>query len=465
MPSVTVKELREQAAPLVGEIRRMSDLVNSEKRDFKPEEKAAWDKANEEYNALAKRIATTERAEAVEAEQRQAGGDGKVGREDHDPRIEKRKKGEARAQATEKHRSLCFRAWAKCQYGVSLRDEERQACKAMRFDPRQQEMRLSMDSEKARRDMKRRALSVHPTQRAAVVAEFRANMSAQVPTSGGYLTAPASLSDAFETNLLAFGGVRNVATEFTTTSGEPFITPTVDDTANIGVQLGENLTIGSGVNPSFAQKVHYAYKFSSTPVLVPSEFLDDDQYDLETELGTMLGMRLGRATAPKYATGSGASTPEGIVTGAALGVTAATATAIKTDEIIRLIHSIDPAYRDQPGAGFLMHDSIVLAIRLLKDGEGRYIWQPGLDTGNPDKILGYSHNVCQEMDSSVASGKKTILFGLLPQYKIRRVNDVRMYRLVERYRDLDQDGFVCFIREDGKLIQAGTNPVKYLLQP
>jgi hypothetical protein len=67
------------------------------------------------------------------------------------------------------------------------------------------------------------------------------------------------------------------------------------------------------------------------------------------------------------------------------------------------------------------------------------------------------------MDSTVASGKKSLLFGQLSRYKIRSVGEMRMYRLEERYRDTDQDGFVAFIREDGNLLTAGTAPVKYLL--
>jgi hypothetical protein len=52
----------------------------------------------------------------------------------------------------------------------------------------------------------------------------------------------------------------------------------------------------------------------------------------------------------------------------------------------------------------------------------------------------------------------------LSKYYIRRVNEVRIYRLEERYRDNDQDGFVAFVREDGNLMDAGTAPVKYLQQ-
>jgi HK97 family phage major capsid protein len=63
-----------------------------------------------------------------------------------------------------------------------------------------------------------------------------------------------------------------------------------------------------------------------------------------------------------------------------------------------------------------------------------------------------------------ATATKSLLFGVLPRYKVRRVRDVRMYRLTERYRDTDQDGFVAFMRLDGKLLNAGTCPVKHLLQ-
>jgi hypothetical protein len=41
---------------------------------------------------------------------------------------------------------------------------------------------------------------------------------------------------------------------------------------------------------------------------------------------------------------------------------------------------------------------------------------------------------------------------------------VRVRRLVERYADIDQIGFVAFMRSDSKVLNAGTNPLKYLIQ-
>jgi hypothetical protein len=39
----------------------------------------------------------------------------------------------------------------------------------------------------------------------------------------------------------------------------------------------------------------------------------------------------------------------------------------------------------------------------------------------------------------------------------------RLRRLDERYAEKDQTGFIAFVREDGNLLDAGTDPVKALL--
>lgn len=152
----------------------------------------------------------------------------------------------------------------------------------------------------------------------------------------------------------------------------------------------------------------------------------------------------------------------GIVTAAALGKTAASATAIAADELFDLVHSVDPAYRK--GAGFMFHDNVLLTIRKLKDGNGQYLWTAGLQAGEADRILGYGYTVNQHMASAVASTAKTVIFGQLSKYKIRDVRGLRLRRLVERYAESDQEGFVAFYRADGNLLDSGVAPVKYLQQ-
>ena len=61
------------------------------------------------------------------------------------------------------------------------------------------------------------------------------------------------------------------------------------------------------------------------------------------------------------------------MTNAGAGITAASATAITSDELIDLIHAVDPAYRNSPNTAMMMNDSTLKAVRKLKDSQNRYL--------------------------------------------------------------------------------------------
>ena len=65
---------------------------------------------------------------------------------------------------------------------------------------------------------------------------------------------------------------------------------------------------------------------------------------------------------------------------------------------------------------------------------------------------------------SLTSGDITMIFGDLNAYKIRRAGAVRVVRLDERYAELGQVAFDVHIRQDGRLLNAGTAPVKSMVQ-
>ena len=149
------------------------------------------------------------------------------------------------------------------------------------------------------------------------------------------------------------------------------------------------------------------------------------------------------------------------MTGAALGVTAAAASAITFDEIVDLEHQVDIAYRI--GARFMLADSTVQVLRKLKDSEGRYLWQQSHVAGVPGLLFNYPYVVNNDM-ATITNSAKTVLFGQLSKYKIRDVAGIRLRRLTELYAANDQEGFVLFVRSDGNLLNAGGGPVKYLQQ-
>ena len=273
-------------------------------------------------------------------------------------------------------------------------------------------------------------------------------------SAGGYLVPEGFRAQIVET-MLDYGAVARVAQVITTNTGAVLPWPTNNDTGNVGALLAENtqvseqdLTIGSAQLD--------AYKYTSKLVRVSLEFLQDvDWIDAEGFLGRKLGERIGRIENQHFTTGTGTAQPNGIVTGATSGVTAASTTAITGDELISLVHSVDPAYRRSNRSRFMLSDAALASIRKLKDGNSNYLWTPGLRDGQDDTLLGYGYEVNQDM-ADPAAGVKSVLFGdFFAGYVIRRVRGIQMLRLDERYADYFQVGFVSFSRADGE-VQDGS---------
>lgn len=456
------KKLREERKQLAILIRQTADKIAAEKRDLRAEEKPAWEKLNADYNDLSARIQVAEQAEKIEAEERAPLGDRRIGRDDLNPR-EKRNRDSV---PSDEVRGLALQGWLRYQSGKPLRKRQENAVKACRINlhPNDKCLRLASPNTAQIREMQRQFRSVHSSRAMDHMRETRV-LSGHSGPAGGSLVPPESLMRTLELNQLYYGGMLQVAETIVTQSGERMSWPTADDTSNVGEILGESASVDNsgagGPDPTFNKNYWDAYKFSSKMILVPYELLEEDAvFDLAGTLGEMLGERLGRIKNTRYTNGTGATQPYGLVTRATLGVTAASATAIAADEIIKLEHSVDRAYRD--GGSYMCHDTILLNLRLLKDSVGRYLWMSGFDGGTPDRLNNRPLTINNDMASSMVSTNKTLLFGQLNRYKIRRVRGYRLYRLEERYRDKDRTGFIVFSREDGNLLQAGTSPVKYL---
>jgi HK97 family phage major capsid protein len=280
-------------------------------------------------------------------------------------------------------------------------------------------------------------------------------------TGGGYLLAQ-QFSDKLEEAMLAYGSVlTSGATIMNTGTGAALMYPTVNDTSNVGELLAIN-TAAASQDVAFGNLQLDAFKYSSKTVLVPFELLQDSEFDVPGLLGRLLGERISRILNQHFTTGTGSGQPNGIVTASNLGVTAAGAAAITADEIANdLPHSLDPSYRKN--AKFMFEDATLKAVKKLKDSQNRYLWLPGLAVREPDTIAGYPYIVNQDM-GSMATGVKSVIFGDFSKYLIRRVKGIELYRIADKYIESAQVGFVAFARFDADLLDAGTRPVKHLIQ-
>lgn len=295
-------------------------------------------------------------------------------------------------------------------------------------------------------------------QRAVASKRFQAAQSTGTNTAGGYLV-PQGFYATLESAMKAYGGMLETGFVFQTDSGNSLPIPTDNDTSNSGAILTENTQV-SGQDVTFGSVTLGAYTYTSKLVLVSNQLLQDGAFDLNTYLAGKLGERIARAINTHFTTGDGSSKPTGAVTASTLGKTGASGqtTSILFDDLIDLMHSVDPAYRGN--ARYMMADSTLQAIKKLKDSNGMYLWQPAQpQSGDQDRINGKPYTINQDM-AAMAAGAKSVLFGDFSKYFIRQVTGTQVLRLVERYADFNQTGFLAFQRWDGNLIDAGMHPVK-----
>lgn len=455
-----IKELNEKRLKLVNDAKALLDKAAKENRDLTPEEDAQFydlhkqgDACKAEAEDLQKKEAAAkaraERQEGVDRDLhalRQHG----INRRDFpasaagtdDPATQQQLRRSVFVQ--DELRNLAIAGWARHQNGLPISEDMRNAARACRINVRNSGMWLEL-----------------PRNYDRVRREIRAGLSTQTGSRGGFATLPEGFIPSLEEAMLLYGPMMETSEILRTTSGERMGWPTANDTGNTGRQIGEAEAVDEATDPAFAKVFWDAYKLTSDEILVPYEFFEDEAFEFASKLGAMLGERLGRIVNTKATTGSGAGTFKGIVTAATLGKTGASATAIAADEILDLIHSVGRAYRK--GAAFQMNDATALILRKLKDSEGRYLWSAGLGGGMPDTLCTHPVHINDDL-ATVAASAKSILFGQMQKYKIRMVNKIRLYRLVERHRENDEDAFLAFLRADGNLLDAGVAPVKYYQQ-
>ncbi|CAH1672021.1 phage major capsid protein [Chelatococcus asaccharovorans] len=292
-------------------------------------------------------------------------------------------------------------------------------------------------------------------------AEFRAQ-TVGTTTAGGY-TVPTELADFIVKSMKAWGPMydEDICTTINTSTGNAIKIPTVDDTASTAEDRTEGaaLTDDGGKDVAFGQKSLDSYGYDTEFVRFSLELARDSIFNMESLLGDLLGERLGRIANARLTTGSGTGAPNGVVTASSLGKTATAAAAIASDELIDLVHSVDPAHRVSPKVRFMFNDLTLSALRKLKDGQGNYLWQMGdITKGQPGTLLGYRYSINQAMDS-IAAAKKVVLFGDFGKYYVRKVGSPLIGVLRERFwPDLGIAGLIYF---DGEL--GDTAAVRHLI--
>ena len=283
--------------------------------------------------------------------------------------------------------------------------------------------------------------------------EVRNALSVGKDDEGGF-----TVPDEFERRLIQGLEENNIFRQMAhvirTSSGTRKI-PVANDTMEASwIDEGEAIP---ETNTNFKQVILGAYK-QGAMIKASNELLNDSAFDIAAYIADRFGKVMGRAEEKAFLVGTGDKQPTGLLndtTGAELGVTTASQTAVTFDDIFKLYYSLKAPYRAK--ATFLCNEELLLQLMTLKDGQGNYIWKPALDIGKPDTILGHqiytsTYMPAIEGDAAKDAGKKVLLFGDFSYYWIADRTNRTMRRLNELYAMTDQVGFVGTQRVDGKLI-------------
>jgi HK97 family phage major capsid protein len=216
-------------------------------------------------------------------------------------------------------------------------------------------------------------------------------------------------------------------------------------------------------DPTLATVTLKAYKYSNF-FQVTQELATDTPTNLLSFLARQASRSLAVSFGPHLITGTGTGQPTGIVTSASVGQTGPTTqgggfgpqttAGSGGDQLINLQGSLLEPYMNSTSAAWLMRNSTATTIRLLRDGQSRYVFP--LDGSTPTLLgapLYRDPNV-----AAIATSAKSVVFGAMDRYFVRIVNGIRFERSDEFAFQNDLISFRCVLRLDGALID--TNAVK-----
>lgn len=199
---------------------------------------------------------------------------------------------------------------------------------------------------------------------------------------------------------------------------------------------------------TYGQKVLKAKKVGRI-IKISEELLADAAFNMEAELSISLAEAIAKAEENSFINGTTAKEPTGLLSQVGTTITSTVAGALAYDDLVELRFAITSPYRRE--AVYLMADSAAKVLMKLKDGDGRPLWQPSIQAGQPDLVLGQAVYYSPYMPT-FGTGAKTIAYGNFKYYRIADRVGLFVQRLNELYAATGQIGFRGHRRTDGNLL-------------
>ena len=270
-------------------------------------------------------------------------------------------------------------------------------------------------------------------------------MQADSDTGGGYLITPQTIVMELLKNIDDMTVIKTLSRVIPLTTAKSLGVPTLDTDVDDADWTAE-LKTGSETDIAFGKRVLYpkplAKRVKLSNTLMRQAALSPEQLVRER-----LAYKFGVTEEKAYMTGDGVTKPLGVFTASADGISTGrdisegnTATKIMPDGLINAKYKLKAGYLTR--ARWIFHRDAIRDIRKLKDGNGQYIWQPGLAGGAPDRILDIPFLMSEYAPNTFTSAEYVGILGDFSHYWIAVALDMQMIRLSELYAETNQTGFI-----------------------
>lgn len=304
----------------------------------------------------------------------------------------------------------------------------------------------------------------------ALSQEERKAMSVGTDSDGGYLV-PAATVGRIVSKVFELSPIRQIASVMSI-SGDALEGINDLDESSYG-WVAETGTRSDSTTPQVGKYRIEAHEMYAMPKAT-QKLLDDSAVDIESWLAAKVADKFARVEGAAFCVGTGVGQPRGI----AGYTTAATADAtrswgvpehVKTtangafaasnpgDYLFDLLGAFKSAYLQN--ARWLTRREVIALIRKFKEATtNAYMWQPGLQAGQPDRLLGYPITIAQDMPT-LATDSLSMAFGDFAEaYQI--VDRLGMRTLRDPYTDKPYVKFYTTKRTGGGIVNF--EAVKFL---
>jgi HK97 family phage major capsid protein len=177
-------------------------------------------------------------------------------------------------------------------------------------------------------------------------------------------------------------------------------------------------------------------------------------------IGDRLGYKFAITEEKAFLTGTGAQQPLGVFVASDLGIptsrdytsTTTSGTDFNADDVINSLYTLKPQYQDR-ATGLFSRD-FVKKLRTKKDGNGQYLWQPGLTAGQPDRVLNRPYKQSEYVPNTFTTGQYVGMWGDFQWYWIQDSMGLTIQRLAELFQLKNQIGMLARKETDGMPVLA-----------